>query len=45
MAVATQPQIDIHDNSLAGARGWFEQKGLSRPREGRGSLASWAYWC
>ena len=35
MAVATQPQIDIHDNSLAGARGWFAQKGLSRPREGR----------
>jgi phage shock protein PspC (stress-responsive transcriptional regulator) len=35
MDVATQPQIDIHDNSLAGARGWFAQKGLSRPREGR----------
>jgi phage shock protein PspC (stress-responsive transcriptional regulator) len=35
MAVATQPQIDVHDNTLAGARAWFAQKGLSRPREGR----------
>ena len=35
MAVATQPQIDVHDNSLDGARAWFAQKGLSRPREGR----------
>jgi phage shock protein PspC (stress-responsive transcriptional regulator) len=35
MAVATQPQLDLHDNSLAGARAWFAQKGLSRPREGR----------
>jgi phage shock protein C len=35
MAVATQPQMDTHDNSLAGARAWFAQKGLSRPREGR----------
>jgi phage shock protein PspC (stress-responsive transcriptional regulator) len=35
MAVATQPPIDVHDNSLAGARAWFAQKGLSRPREGR----------
>ena len=35
MAVATQPQIDVHDNSLAGARAWFTEKGLSRPREGR----------
>jgi phage shock protein PspC (stress-responsive transcriptional regulator) len=35
MAVATQPQIDVHDNSLAGARAWFAQRGLSRPREGR----------
>jgi phage shock protein C len=35
MAVATQPQIDVHDNSLAGARAWFAQNGLSRPREGR----------
>ena len=35
MAVATQPQIDVYDNSLAGARTWFAQKGLSRPREGR----------
>lgn len=35
MAVATQPQIDVQDNSLAGARAWFARKGLSRPREGR----------
>lgn len=35
MAVATHPQIDVHENSLAGARAWFAQKGLSRPREGR----------
>ena len=40
MAVATHPQIDLHDNSLAGARTWFARKGLSRPGEGRvgGSL-------
>ena len=45
MAVATQPQIDAYDNSLAGARVWFTQKGLSRPREGRllaGVLAGFA---
>jgi phage shock protein PspC (stress-responsive transcriptional regulator) len=45
MAVATHPQIDVHDNSLAGARAWFAQKGLSRPREGRalaGVCASFA---
>ena len=35
MAVATHPQIDLHDNSLAGARTWFARKGLSRPGEGR----------
>ena len=35
MAVATHPQIDLHDNSLAGARAWFARKGLSRPRQGR----------
>jgi phage shock protein C len=35
MAVATHPQIDVHDNSLAGARAWFAEKGLTRPREGR----------
>ena len=35
MAVATQPEIDVHDNSLGGARAWFAQNGLSRPREGR----------
>jgi phage shock protein PspC (stress-responsive transcriptional regulator) len=45
MAVATQPQVDVHDSSLAGARAWFAQKGLSRRREGRvvaGVCASFA---
>jgi phage shock protein PspC (stress-responsive transcriptional regulator) len=35
MAATTHPQIDVHDNSLSGARAWFARKGLSRPREGR----------
>jgi hypothetical protein len=36
MAEATHhQQVDAHDSSLAGARVWFAQKGLSRPREGR----------
>ena len=35
MAVDTHPQVDPHDNSLAGARAWFSQNGLSRPRDGR----------
>ena len=35
MAVATHPWIDVHENSIAGARAWFAQKSLSRPREGR----------
>ena len=35
MSTATQPQVDVHDASLAGARAWFAHKGLSRPREGR----------
>ena len=35
MAVSTHQHVDPHDNSLAGARAWFSQKGLSRPREGR----------
>jgi phage shock protein PspC (stress-responsive transcriptional regulator) len=45
MAVATHPQVDIHDSSLSGARAWFAHKGLSRPREGRilaGVCASFA---
>jgi phage shock protein C len=45
MAVATHPQVDLHDNSLSGARAWFARKGLSRPREGRilaGVFASFA---
>ncbi len=35
MAVDTHQQVDAHDSSLAGARAWFSQKGLSRPRDGR----------
>jgi phage shock protein PspC (stress-responsive transcriptional regulator) len=35
MPTTTYPQGDLHDNSLAGARDWFERKGLTRPREGR----------
>jgi phage shock protein C len=35
MAVSTQQHVDPNDSSLAGARAWFSQKGLSRPREGR----------
>jgi phage shock protein C len=45
MAVATHPQVDVHDSSLSGARAWFARKGLSRPREGRllaGVCASFA---
>lgn len=45
MAVATHPQVDVHDSSLSGARAWFAIKGLSRPRRGRvlaGVCASFA---
>jgi phage shock protein C len=35
MTATTHPQVDVHDNSLAGARAWFAHNGLSRPREGR----------
>jgi phage shock protein PspC (stress-responsive transcriptional regulator) len=35
MSTATHPQADIHDSSLPGARAWFAEKGLSRPRHGR----------
>jgi phage shock protein C len=35
MTAATHTQIDVRDNSLAGARAWFARKGLTRPREGR----------
>ena len=35
MTASTHPQVDTHDASLAGARAWFAEKGLSRPREGR----------
>jgi phage shock protein C len=35
MSVATHPQVDPNESSLSGARAWFAQKGLSRPRQGR----------
>jgi phage shock protein C len=35
MTASTHPQVDTNDASLAGARAWFAEKGLSRPREGR----------
>jgi phage shock protein C len=35
MTAATHPTADAHDPSLAGARAWFAQNGLSRPRTGR----------
>jgi phage shock protein C len=45
MTTSTYPQPDLNDNSLGGARAWFERKGLTRPREGRmlgGVAASFA---
>ncbi|HWH93395.1 MAG TPA: PspC domain-containing protein [Baekduia sp.] len=45
MPTATHPQVDIHDNSLPGARAWFAERGLSRPDHGRllaGVSAGWA---
>ena len=35
MAAATHSNIDLHDNSLSGARAWFVRKGLTRPGKGR----------
>jgi phage shock protein C len=35
MTATTHPNVNANDASLAGARAWFAQKGLSRPREGR----------
>lgn len=35
MTAATHPHPNANDASLAGARAWFAQKGLTRPREGR----------
>jgi phage shock protein PspC (stress-responsive transcriptional regulator) len=35
MTATADHQANAHDASLAGARAWFAQKGLSRPREGR----------
>ncbi len=35
MTATADHQANAHDASLAGARAWFAEKGLSRPREGR----------
>ncbi len=35
MTTTADHKADAHDASLAGARAWFAEKGLSRPREGR----------
>jgi phage shock protein C len=35
MTTTENPQANARDASLAGARAWFAEKGLSRPREGR----------
>jgi phage shock protein PspC (stress-responsive transcriptional regulator) len=35
MTTTADHQANAHDASLAGARAWFAEKGLSRPREGR----------
>ncbi|HWT25226.1 MAG TPA: PspC domain-containing protein [Solirubrobacteraceae bacterium] len=45
MSTAAHAPIDLHDNSLNGARAWFARKGLTRPRQGRllaGVAASFA---
>jgi phage shock protein PspC (stress-responsive transcriptional regulator) len=45
MSTIANPPITSHDNSLGGARAWFAEKGLSRPRKGRllaGVFASFA---
>ena len=34
-STAGQPHDTTYDASLAGARAWFADKGLTRPREGR----------
>jgi phage shock protein C len=34
-ATAAHSQDNPYDNSLAGARAWFADNGLTRPREGR----------
>jgi phage shock protein PspC (stress-responsive transcriptional regulator) len=35
MSTTENQQVDARDNSLAGARAWFAERGLTRPREGR----------
>jgi phage shock protein PspC (stress-responsive transcriptional regulator) len=35
MTTATAPSPNPNDASLAGARAWFAEHGLSRPRDGR----------
>jgi len=34
-ATLGQPQDNPYENSLDGARAWFAEKGLTRPRHGR----------
>jgi phage shock protein PspC (stress-responsive transcriptional regulator) len=35
MTTTADHQANAHDASLAGARAWFAEKGLSRPSDGR----------
>jgi phage shock protein C len=35
MTTATAPSPHTNDASLSGARAWFAENGLSRPRDGR----------
>jgi phage shock protein C len=35
MTTATAPSPHVDDASLGGARAWFAENGLSRPRDGR----------
>ena len=35
MSAITHPEADPNDSSIAGARAWFAQRGLTRPRDGK----------
>ncbi len=35
MSVNSYSEADPRDSSLAGARAWFAQRGLTRPRRGK----------
>jgi phage shock protein PspC (stress-responsive transcriptional regulator) len=35
MSANSYPEADPRDSSLAGARAWFAQRGLTRPRRGK----------